>query len=133
MNGTGIATCSVQVHYTSRALTIKGHLFDSAWEVKIAQKLDELNILFEIPSIPLLWVDTKHKQRKYFPDFYLPKHNIYLDPKNKLVQDLQKEKIQYITTNYKNVYIGDLKCILQIVESLTGVEPALSNYGTLGS
>ena len=61
-------------------------------------------------------VDKAGKKRNYFADFYLPAQNLYLDPKNVWVQKEQKEKIDYLNQNYKNLIIGTLDEILEQVE-----------------
>lgn len=53
--------------------------FDSSWEDALADRLDFLNIEWDRP-LPIIY-HLDGKDRKYFPDFYLPKYDIYLDPK----------------------------------------------------
>jgi predicted nuclease of restriction endonuclease-like RecB superfamily len=65
--------------------------FDSTWEVTLAQSLDENNILWERPKEGFVWNDNGNK---YYPDFYLPEHNVYLDPKNSYLQKIDCEKIE---------------------------------------
>lgn len=79
-------------------------LMDSSWEIALAKRLDELNVEWTRPE-PLKWVDSEGKERNYFSDFYLPKQNIYLDPKNSAAYANQIEKITWILNNYKNVFI----------------------------
>lgn len=64
--------------------------FDSEWEIKVAISLDENNILWERPKKGFIWTNEGNK---YYPDFYLPKYDIYLDPKNDYLQKIDKEKI----------------------------------------
>lgn len=101
--------------------TYRGIVFDSSWEKKIAVFLDSKGITWTRPEVSLQWFDCIGKQRKYFPDFYLPDHDIYLDPKNKQVQKDQAEKLKYLNENYTNVIIGTLEEILAYLE---GVEPS---------
>jgi hypothetical protein len=53
--------------------------FDSKWEIQVAQILDENLVEWIRPKTGFIWTDDG---RKYYPDFYLPKYDIYLDPKN---------------------------------------------------
>ena len=76
---------------------------DSSYEIKIAKILDDHNIRWERPK-PLVWIDHKGRTRHYFPDFLLNDYNIYLDPKNDYCFKVQKEKIDYVLKNYKNVF-----------------------------
>jgi hypothetical protein len=94
---------------------------DSMWEKKVAQKLDELNIVWVRPDWCLEWLDSTKKSRKYFPDFYLVDYDIYLDPKNKQVQVLQEEKLKYLSNNYNNIVVGTIDVIMAYLE---GLEPS---------
>lgn len=76
---------------------------DSTYEIKTANILEELGILWERPN-SLVWIDKNNRKHNYFPDFYLLDYDIYLDPKNEYCFKVQKEKIDYIKINYKNVY-----------------------------
>ena len=53
---------------------------------------------------PIIWFDKKGIKHNYTSDFYLPRYNIYLDPKNEYCFKLQKEKIDYFTKTYLNVF-----------------------------
>lgn len=67
--------------------------FDSSWERLIAEALDRLNIRWYRPTIGIPWIDAHGKQRHYFPDFYLPTYNLYLDPKNDKVIKKDQQKL----------------------------------------
>jgi hypothetical protein len=77
---------------------------DSAWEEALAKRLDELNVLWERPSA-VKWIDTKGITRNYFPDFYLPDYDVFLDPKNPYAIKAQQEKINCLTLQLKNLII----------------------------
>lgn len=81
---------------TNRKITYKGILFDSSWEVTIAKLLDSLNISWIRPKDSLKWIDANGKTRKYFPDFYLEDFDVFLDPKNHIVVQRSKDKIEYL-------------------------------------
>jgi predicted nucleic acid-binding Zn ribbon protein len=98
----------------------KNFIFDSGWEVKMAQLLDEANIIWEQPKTSIPWIDKNGKEHKYFPDFYLPNLNIFLDPKNPIVVIKQQEKLDQVKKSIKLLY-GEPN---RIMEMLTGVEPA---------
>lgn len=65
--------------------------FDSNWEIIVAKSLDENNIKWERPKTGFVWND---KGNKYYPDFYLPEYNVYLDPKNDYLIEKDFEKIE---------------------------------------
>lgn len=77
--------------HPNRGQRYNGIWFDSTWEVRVAKSLDENNIKWERPKIGFQWTD---EGRKYYPDFYLPDYNVYLDPKNPYLQQQDKQKIQ---------------------------------------
>jgi len=100
--------CGGSVGY--RRYYYKNTIFDSSWEVDIAKFLDDKNILWERSRKKhiLWWSDKNGNRRRYYPDFYLPNYNLYLDPKNtyKIKQD--KDKIDYIK-QYHNLEVGSVQ------------------------
>jgi len=84
----------------------KGILLDSSWELALAKRLDELEIKWVRPD-PIPWVDEEGITHNYFPDFYLPEHDKYLDPKNKHAIKVQEKKLKILLTQYKNIDIID--------------------------
>jgi hypothetical protein len=94
----------------------KGVNLESSWELKVAEELDRLNIQWERPtSIP--WEDAKGTLRLYYPDFYLPEYDLYLDPKNEHCMVIGKDKMEKISKKVKIVY-GKLELILETVQKL---------------
>jgi hypothetical protein len=84
----------------------KGIVLDSSWELELAKRLDHLNIEWHRPD-PLPWVDENGIKHNYFPDFYLPKQDKYLDPKNKHAIKVQQKKLKKLLTQYNNIVIID--------------------------
>ena len=79
-------------------------MLDSAWEEALAKRLDELGINWIRPPA-IKWIDSKGTARNYFPDFYLPDYNLYLDPKNPYAIKSQQEKINCLMIQIKNLVI----------------------------
>lgn len=77
-------------------------LLDSSWEEYLAKRLDVLGIKWIRPD-PLKWVDSTGKSRNYFPDFYLIDYDLYLDPKNPMAMNQQKEKVEWLKHNVRNL------------------------------
>lgn len=75
---------------------------DSSYEVFVAKWLDGHNIEWIRPK-PLSWIDPNGKTHHYFPDFYVPSRNIYLDPKNDYCFNMQREKINILMCTYENI------------------------------
>lgn len=65
--------------HPNRGTYYKEIWFDSNWEIQVAKSLDENNIKWERPKIGFIWNDNGNR---YYPDFYLPEYDVYLDPKN---------------------------------------------------
>jgi hypothetical protein len=84
----------------------KGIMLDSSWELELAKRLDELEIKWVRPN-PIKWIDTEGITHNYFGDFYLTEHDLYLDPKNPQAIKVQKEKLDCLLTQHKNIVIID--------------------------
>lgn len=91
-------------------------LLESSWELEIAKWLDTMNLNWIRPKhVP--WVDNTGKTRRYFPDFYLPDYDLYLDPKNPYIILKDKEKLEVVSTKINLVY-GKVEHIKQEVLSI---------------
>lgn len=77
---------------------------DSSWELELAKRLDYLNIEWIRPD-PIEWFDKYNKKHNYFSDFYLPKYNLYIDPKNPRAYKVQEEKIKILMSGMNNLII----------------------------
>ena len=66
--------------HTSKSISYKDVKLDSSYEVAFAQDLDRNNIKWERPK-PLLY-KFNNEEHRYYPDFFLPDYNIYVDTKN---------------------------------------------------
>ncbi len=91
-------------------------LLDSSWEVTVADYLNEKDIEWIRPDF-IKWVDSEGTIRRYFPDFYLPQFDLYLDPKNKYCMTKDVEKMNFVENIVKLQY-GELKYIINIIDSL---------------
>lgn len=67
--------------HTSKTIEYKGIKLDSQYEYDVAKELDENQVKWQRPTY-FLWEDTNGVRHRYYPDFYLPEYNVYLDPKN---------------------------------------------------
>lgn len=66
--------------HTSKSFDYKGIKLDSSYEVKFAEDLDKNNIKWERPK-PLLY-KLNGEEHRYYPDFFLPDYNVFVDTKN---------------------------------------------------
>lgn len=87
-----------------KMIEYKGILLDSSWELELAKRLDSINIKWIRPD-PIIWVDEGGNSHHYFPDFYLPQFNLYLDPKNPQAAKVQKKKLDLLLTQHPNIKI----------------------------
>lgn len=105
----------IQPYITKSGDTI---MLDSSWEVLLAEKLDEHNIEWTRPS-PIPWEDENGTVHNYFPDFYLPMHDLYLDPKNPYAIKAQDHKLNIVLRTYTNVIILDIKDYDDLIDRIT--------------
>lgn len=63
----------------------------SRYEETVAKSLDQHGILWERPGA--LWYTNASGKHRYYPDFYLPTFDVYLDPKNDYLIRTQSEKV----------------------------------------
>ena len=80
-------------------------MLDSSWEEALAKRLDELKIEWIRPELPIQYLTPDGKTHNYFPDFYLLKYDMFLDPKNPYALRVQKEKIDIIKSIMNNLII----------------------------
>ncbi len=91
-------------------------LLESSWEHEIAKWLDQLNIVWIRPK-PIKWFDNDtNKTRLYYPDFYLPEKNLYLDPKNPTALALSLNKMNIVEKLIPLVY-GNVEHIKEVVSN----------------
>lgn len=88
---------------------------DSTWELDIAKWMDERQIEWKRSrKIMFWWTDKNGNRRRYYPDFYLPKYDLYLDPKNKYLLKQDEYKLnQVIKENNINLVYGHKDLILE--------------------
>jgi hypothetical protein len=115
-NSSSNPNCGGETNY--KKYFYKNIIMDSSWEVELAKYLDSKNIRWERSrKLILFWTDSAGNKRRYYPDFYLPLLNVYLDPKNKykLKQDTEKlEKV--VKENNIVLFFGSLKEIILNLE-----------------
>ncbi len=80
---------------------------DSSWELALAERLDEMRIPW-IRGEQIQWTDGNGVARTYFPDFYLPEVDVYLEPKapwtlKRKQTGREQEKVEYIKKHHPNV------------------------------
>lgn len=79
-------------------------LLDSSWEEALAIRLDKLGVIWTRPD-PVKYIGADGLTHNYFPDFYLPDHDLYLDPKNPVVYNQSIRKFEQIRLVLPNLRI----------------------------
>lgn len=110
--------CGGQTNY--KKYLYKDIWMDSKWEVEVATLLDKKEIKWKRDrSINFKWIDKEGKERRYYPDFYLPDFDVYLDPKNKFLIEKDCFKIEYVIKHHKvKIIWGLLPKIINFVNEL---------------
>lgn len=84
-------------------INYKGILLESTWELELAKRLDAISVKWERPE-PLPYI-KEGQTHNYFPDFYLPDYDLYVDPKNPHACRVQSDKIEILMSTYSNIVI----------------------------
>lgn len=87
-------------------------VLESSWELEIAELLTEKKIKWIRPE-PMKWVDNENKEHLYYPDFYLPEKDLYLDPKNPYCMELDTEKMEIVSKEINIIY-GNIEKIKNV-------------------
>lgn len=74
----------------------KKHRVQGLYEYSFAKKLDELNVEFISHPKGIQYVNEKGKKTYYFPDFYIPSKNLYIDTKAKFYLDNSGNKFKIL-------------------------------------
>lgn len=89
---------------------------DSGWELELAKWLDQQGIEWTRPTEPIKWFDSSGNPHSYFPDFYLPLLELYLDPKNPYLVETSQEKYNAVRSHVDVIW-GDPQSIIHHVIS----------------
>ena len=96
-------------------------VMDSTWETAMANRLDELNIVWKRdPSITLNYQTKRGTSRIYIPDFYLPEYDMYIEIKGYWTDAARYKMIDIIKR-----YPGKICIIESLAEigQLTEIKP----------
>jgi hypothetical protein len=93
-----------------KTIKYKNLTLESSWELKVAIYLDENNVEWVRPK-PFKWKNSNGKDKLYYPDFYLPNYNLFLDPKNPHCMEIDKEKMEWFSKEHQIVF-GDINYLI---------------------
>ena len=105
--------------HTSKSILYNGVQLDSSYEIEFAKDLDKNNIKWIRPE-PFKYM-LNGEEHKYYPDFFLPEKDIYVDTKNDYlinhinprygINDIEKIKLVSEQNNIK-IYVLDKNNLL---------------------
>lgn len=75
------------------------------WEVVFARHMDSLNLDYHAHKGRLTYIDLNGAERSYYPDFYIPMWDTYIDVKGAFFTDLQKQKFNFIKSSNPDINI----------------------------
>lgn len=84
-------------------------LYDSSWEVIFAKRLEKLEVSFERPKNPLDY-SLEGVNHHYFPDFWIPKIQKYVEVKNKYLYE-NDPKVKILKERSDIIWLTNLKDI----------------------
>ncbi len=107
--------CGGQTNY--KRYNYKGISMDSSWEVMVAEWLDEQKINWiRDRTLKFKWNDENNIIHHYYPDFFLPDLDLYIDPKNKYLMEKDLYKINKVKDTYKiDLICGEIESIKQYI------------------
>lgn len=98
---------------SSKKFVYNGIILDSTYEITFAKNLNENNIKWIRPKLFLY--KLQNVEHRYYPDFYLPEYNIYVDTKNDYlinnvnprfgITDVEKTKLVEKQNNIKIIIL----------------------------
>ena len=80
----------------------KGILYDSSWEVEMAKRLEFLGETFERPKKPITYIGVDGKQHHYFPDFWIPRIQKFIETKNAYLYE-NDSKVQILKSTRDDI------------------------------
>lgn len=103
----------------SKNIEYNGTILESTFEVRVAIILDELGVDWIKVRQGYVW-DDNGKRRRYVPDFFLPKYNIFLDPKNDYLikKDARKIASAMATNNITVIVLSDAQINKEYIQSI---------------
>lgn len=65
----------------TKLIEYKGHTLNGKWELEVAKWLDSCNVVWTNIIHQEIFYEWQNRQHRYFPDFYLPEKNLYIEVK----------------------------------------------------
>lgn len=98
--------------------------FDSGAEAAFAKLLDQHDIEWiKNKSTYFAFINRENKQCRYYPDFFLPKYNWWVEIKGKRYIRVDDDLRLAAVANIERIYSTQLKLPIPYLAELTGIEP----------
>ena len=65
----------------TKLIQYKGYTLNGKWELEVAKWLDNCNIVWTNIIRQEIFYEWQNRQHRYFPDFYLPEKDLYIEVK----------------------------------------------------
>ena len=101
-DGVRVGQCVWYEHTKLDGTVVK---LQGTWEVVFAQFLDTLKIEYKTHHGRIPYVDDAGIKRSYYPDFYIPMWNAYIDVKGAMFYDLQLDKMRCVRSSNADKFI----------------------------
>lgn len=75
------------------------------WEVVLARHMDVIEVDYETHKGRISYTDGNSFERSYYPDFYVPMWDAYIDVKGAFFTELQKQKFEFIKSSNPDINI----------------------------
>lgn len=105
-------------------VSYKNYKMRSSWEVEVAMQLDENNIEYQYEEFCICYSDELGNDRRYRPDFYIPKLNLILEihPAALIDKRMKCKEKGCIELGYKFLFITNPKNIIEQICHPTTIE-----------
>lgn len=104
--------------YSRNTIYHNGLILHSSYELELAESLDLNGVRYE-RGMSFRYMGADGQDHRYYPDFYLPDYDVYLDPKNDFLIEKDKDKIQRVMDQNGVVVLVLDKTMLQWCQLVT--------------
>lgn len=101
-DGVRVGQCKWYEHMKSNGAVVK---LQGTWEVVFAQFLDSLGVEYSAHQGRIPYIDSVGVKRSYYPDFYIPMWDAFVDVKGAMFYDLQHNKMKNVIDSNPDKFI----------------------------
>lgn len=101
-DGVRVGQCKWYEHMKSNGVVVK---LQGTWEVVFAQFLDSLGVEYSAHQGRIPYIDGVGVKRSYYPDFYIPMWDAYVDVKGAMFYDMHLVKMKQVQDSNPEKFI----------------------------